>query len=281
VTKLIKQFDLAGKTALVTGGGSGIGLSLSQILAEAGAKVMIASRNVERLRESARLIGEAAGTQVHYAEVDLEDRQDAQRLIEHAQSVLGGIDILVCNAGMEIMEFVDQIKDESYNRIVSVNLTSNVAMTRAVVPAMKAKQWGRIIYVTSTTAIIASKHVGHSVYTATKAGLEGFARVAAVELAMDGITVNCLSPGITMTDMIQATISEMGLNEQQRDEFINYNGAVTAVNRWARPEEMSGPLLLLASDAGSYITGATYVVDGGQTVVMDPVVKLQGNSDDQ
>lgn len=272
--QLIDQFDLKGKTALVTGGGTGIGYGLSRILAEAGARVMVASRNGERLRASVERLREETGGDVSFVTVDLEDRADAVRMIGEVQAAFGGLDILVCNAGMEVMEFVDRIDDANYDRQLAVNLTSNIAMTRAAIPEMKRKGWGRIIYITSTTAMVASKHVGHSIYTATKSALHGFARVAAVELAMDGITVNCLAPGITRTEMVDSTIAHIGMNEKEADDFLKYNASVTAVNRWARPEEMAGTLLLLASDAGSYITGATYVVDGGQTVVMDPVVRL-------
>jgi len=272
--ELLNRFNLAGKRALVTGGGSGIGFALANILAEAGATVMIAARNQDRLQSAAEKIATETGAAIHWEAVDLARRSEAARLIHAAQEKMGGLDILVGNAGTEAMEFVDRISDEAYDRIMAVNLAANVFMTRAAVPAMRQQKWGRIIFITSTTAIIASRHVGHSIYSTSKSALQGFARVAAVELGMDGITVNSLSPGITMTEMVQDTIEELGMSAEEQQGFLAYNAAVTAANRWADPAEMAGALLLLASDAGSYITGATYVVDGGQTVVMDPVVRL-------
>jgi NAD(P)-dependent dehydrogenase (short-subunit alcohol dehydrogenase family) len=166
--KLIDKFNLAGKTALVTGGASGIGLSFSRILAEAGATVMMAARTEERLKKAARMLSDETGSTVLHATVDLSDRADAERLITHARETMGGVDIFVGNAGTEVMETVEHLKDESIDRILAVNLVSNIVMTRALVPDMKKKQWGRIIYISSTTAMIASKHVGHSIYTTSK-----------------------------------------------------------------------------------------------------------------
>ena len=273
MNKLINRFDLDGRRALVTGGGSGIGFSLAKILAEAGAEVTIAARTEKRLQQAAEQLRSETGARMHHEVVDLSRRSEAARLIASVQERMGGLDILVGNAGTESMEFVDQISDEAYDQIIAVNLTANVFLTKAAVPAMKKQQWGRIIFVTSTTAMIASKHVGHSIYSTSKSALHGFAKVAAVELGMDGITVNCLAPGITMTEMVRATINQLGMSKEEEKAFLDYNGSVTAVNRWAEPGEMAGALLLLASDAGSYISGETLVVDGGQTVVMDPVMR--------
>jgi len=273
MSKLMNRFQLDGRRALVTGGGTGIGYSLAKILAEAGATVTIAARNEKRLKQSAEQLESETGGRILTEAFDLAQRSEPARLIATAQKNMGGLDILVGNAGTEAMEFVDQISDAAYDQIINVNLTANVFLTRAAVPAMKEQGWGRIIFITSTTAMIASKHVGHSIYSTSKSALHGFAKVAAVELGMNGITVNCLAPGITMTEMVQATIGQLGMNSEQEQAFLDYNGAVTAVNRWAEPGEMAGALLLLASDAGSYITGETLVVDGGQTVVMDPVVR--------
>jgi NAD(P)-dependent dehydrogenase (short-subunit alcohol dehydrogenase family) len=268
-----RLFDLSGKNALVTGGGSGIGKSFTRVLSAAGANVMIAARDVIRLKQTAEEIAAVTGHPVYYSQVDLSERRSAVALIKHAQATMGSVDILVCNAAVEIMEFVEDIADESVDQMVAVNFSSNIAMTTAVARQMKQKKWGRIIYISSTTTFAASKHSGHGIYTATKSALQGFARVAAVDLGMHGITVNTIVPGTTKTEMVDKVIKETCKNQQEADAFIRSQSSMTALNRMAAPDEMAGALLLLVSDAGCYITGATYVVDGGQTIVLDPVVR--------
>lgn len=267
--KLMQRFNLASRTALVTGGATGMGFEFARILAEAGARVMIASRNEERLREAADELNALTGATVLYQSVDLADREQAVQLIGSANETLGRLDILVGNAGAEAMEPVEHFSDDTYDSLMAVNLTSNVFMTRAVLPLMKKQGWGRIIYTSSISVQTAFKNLPVGVYAATKGALEAFARFAAIESAMDGITVNCIAPGGVKTKMLEDAVKKMGPDAGQ--QFLDYQSMMTAMNRWGDPEELAGTLLLLASDAGSYITGCVYTVDGGYLPMGDSI----------
>jgi NAD(P)-dependent dehydrogenase (short-subunit alcohol dehydrogenase family) len=165
---------------------------------------------------------------------------------------MGRIDILINNAGTNVPAPVDEISDEDWDRIIELNLSSCQALTRAVVPQMKQRKWGRIIHISSIMGLVSKE--GRGAYSATKSALIGLARAGALDLGPSGITVNCIAPGPILTDL-PATV----LSQAEIDSFASR----TALGRWGNPDELAGPALLLASDAGSYITGATLVVDGG------------------
>jgi NAD(P)-dependent dehydrogenase (short-subunit alcohol dehydrogenase family) len=261
-SKLLDQFKLSGRTALVTGAGTGMGRYFAQILSEAGATVMISARNEERLRGVASGITAVTGGAVHVRTVDLEDREAAAELVRHAQRVMGGLDILVCNAATDLYGTTEQFDDTGYDRLITVNLSSNVWMTRAAVPAMKQKAWGRIIYVTSVVSEIALKNVNIGLYASTKAALDCYARFAAAELGGHGITVNSLAPGAVKSDLSDTVFANA-------PEFAAYQASLNTLNRFSQPQEMAGTLLLLASDAGRYINGARYLVDAGWSMLGD------------
>ena len=245
-------FDLSGRAALVTGGSKGLGKAMARGLAEAGADVFIASRHEDELRSALAEILEGTSARGGYAVADMTVRADVHRLAETAQRELGKIDILINNAGSNEPQEIDQITDACWDRIVELNLTSCMALTRALVPGMKQRGWGRVLHISSIMAL-ASKR-GRDAYSATKAALIGMARASALELGPHGILVNCLAPGPFLTDL------PLGLlNEEQKAQFAER----TALGRWGEPRELVGPALLLVSDAGSYITGETLVVDGG------------------
>ncbi len=165
---------------------------------------------------------------------------------------MGKIDILVNNAGANLPQAIDQIRDEDWDRLVELNLTSCMALTRALVPGMKERRWGRVIHISSIMGLAST--AGRNAYSATKGALLGLARASALDLGGFNITVNCLAPGPFDTEMPMSILSA----EQQAAL-----AARTALNRWGRPEELAGPALLLASEAGSFITGTVLVVDGG------------------
>jgi NAD(P)-dependent dehydrogenase (short-subunit alcohol dehydrogenase family) len=245
-------FDLTGRAALVTGGSRGLGKAMATIFAEAGAEVVISSRHEEELQAAAAEIrGKTAG-RAEYVVADMTRRDDVQRLAAAAVDRLGRIDILVNNAGANLPQAIDQVRDEDWDRLVELNLSSCMALTRAVAPGMKQRRWGRVIHISSIMGLAST--AGRSVYSATKAALLGLARAAALDLGPFNITVNCLAPGPFATDMPMSILSK-----EQQDALA----ARTALGRWARPEELAGPALLLASEAGSYITGTVLVVDGG------------------
>ena len=245
-------FDLSGKVALVTGGSKGLGKAMARAFATAGADIFISSRHEKELQAALKEI--TAGTKVRggYCVADLSQRKEADRLAKAALDALGRVDILVNNAGSNTPQSIDQIKDEDWDRILELNFSSCMAMSRALVPQMKERRWGRIIHISSIMAL-GSKEQRHA-YSGTKAALIGLARAQALDLGPYGITVNCIAPGPFLTDLPASVLSPA---EQQ--QFAEQ----TALGRWANPDELAGPALLLASDAGSYITGATLLVDGG------------------
>jgi NAD(P)-dependent dehydrogenase (short-subunit alcohol dehydrogenase family) len=247
-----RLFDLTGRVALVTGGSRGLGKAMATIFAEAGAAVVISSRHEDELQAAAASIAATATGRVEYVAADMTHRADVRRLADAALDRMGKIDILVNNAGFNIPQAVDQIRDEDWDRLVELNLTSCMALTRALVPGMKERRWGRVIHISSIMGLASTAQ--RNAYSATKAALLGLARASALDLGPYNITVNCLAPGPFATEMPMAILSQ----EQQAAL-----AARTALGRWARPEELAGPALLLASDAGSFITGTVLVVDGG------------------
>jgi NAD(P)-dependent dehydrogenase (short-subunit alcohol dehydrogenase family) len=247
-----KLFDLTGRVALVTGGSKGLGKAMATIFADAGAGVVISSRNLDELQTAATEIREKTAARVEVVAADMTCRDDVRRLADTALQVMGKVDILVNNAGFNIPQTIDQIRDEDWDRLVELNLTSCMALSRAVAPCMKAHRWGRIIHISSIMGLASTS--GRNVYSATKSALLGLARASALDLGAFNITVNCIAPGPFATDMPMSILSA----EQQAAL-----AARTALNRWGQPEELAGPALLLASEAGSYITGTVLVVDGG------------------
>lgn len=248
-------FDLEGRTALVTGGSKGIGKAIATMFHAAGAKVMIASRHRNQLDAAAEEIAGGTGGRVICHVADMTERAEVQGLAEAAVAGLGQVDILVNNAGANLPETLHELTDASWDRIVELNLTSCTLLSRALVPGMMQRRWGRIIYTASMLGLIGA--AARSVYCATKGALISMAHGQAVELGGFGITVNCVSPGPIMTDLPRSILSEA-----QRDALA----ARTALGRWGEAQEVAGPVLLLASDAGAYMTGANLVIDGGVTI---------------
>ena len=199
-----------------------------------------------------REIRSASTGRVEYAVADMSQRGQADQLAQAAIEAIGRVDILVNNAGSNLPQPIDQIRDEDWDNLVELNLSSCMALTRALVPFMKERRWGRIIHISSIMGF--SSAGGRNAYSATKSALLGLARASANDLGPFGITVNCLAPGPMATDLPMSLLSK-----EKQDEFARR----TALGRWGQPDELAGPALLLASDAGSYITGTCITVDGG------------------
>jgi NAD(P)-dependent dehydrogenase (short-subunit alcohol dehydrogenase family) len=245
-------FDLTGRVALVTGGSKGLGKAMARGFAEAGADVVISSRHEDELRAAVDEIGQGTSGRREYIVADMTDRADVSRLADEATRRLGRVDIVVNNAGSNNPQPIDKITDADWDRIIELNLSSCMALTRALAPQMKERRWGRVIHISSIMAL-ASKE-GRNVYSATKAALIGMARASALDLGGHNITVNCIAPGPFLTDLPGTLLSDA-----EKKGFAER----TALGRWGDPRELAGPALLLASEAGSYITGAVLVVDGG------------------
>jgi NAD(P)-dependent dehydrogenase (short-subunit alcohol dehydrogenase family) len=245
-------FDLSGRTALITGGSKGLGKAMALGFARNGADLMICSRSAVELEATANEIRDATGRLVESIVADLSRRDGVATLIQATIERSHDIDILVNNAGSNHPQLIESIEDDAWDEIVQLNLSSCMALTRALVPGMRKRGWGRVIHISSIVALAGAP--ARSVYAATKAGLMGMARAQALELGVAGITVNCLAPGPFLTDLPAAK-----LTQEQRQVI----GQRTALKRWGNTDELVGPALLLASNAGSYMTGSVIVVDGG------------------
>ena len=249
------MFDLSGRVALVTGGSKGLGKAMARGFAEAGANVVISSRHEDELQKAQAEIQDGTNAKVAYFVADMTNRSQVRQLAEQALGAMGRVDVLVNNAGSNVPQPIDKITDEAWDQIVELNLTSCMALTRQLVPQMMERKWGRVIHISSIMGL-ASKDARNS-YSATKSALLGLARASALDLGAYNITVNCIAPGPFLTDLPGTLLSP-----EQKKALSDR----TALGRWGDPREIAGPALLLASEAGSYITGEVLVVDGGSLV---------------
>lgn len=249
-----KLYDLTGRVALVTGGSKGLGKAVARGFAEAGADVVISSRHEDELKPALDEILAGTGRRGAYVVADMANREDVRRLARTAVERMGRVDILVNNAGTNAPQPIDQIADDVWDRVMEVNLTSVMALTRELVPGMKERKWGRVIHVSSIFGLVSKEK--RNTYSATKAALVGLARASAIDLGPFGVTVNCIAPGPFLTDLPLSILSA-----EEKKAFADH----TCVGRWGEPKELVGPCLMLASDAGSYVTGHVLFVDGGYT----------------
>lgn len=251
LVRALDRFSVAGRVALVTGGNRGLGKAMARGLAEAGADVVIAARDEEALAAALPEILVGTGGRGGYVVADFNDRSAADVVAERALEQFGRIDIVVSNAGANEPEAIGAITDENWDMVHTVHLYTAMALTRALSPGMRERGWGRFVYVSSGLGYKGMER--RSAYTSVKSALMGLARSAAIDLGPFGITVNCIAPGAFRTNALRH------LTEAQRAQFEQ----VGALQRAADPDELVGPLLLLVSDAGSYISGSTLLVDGG------------------
>ena len=248
-------FDLSGRVALVTGGSKGLGKAMARGYAEAGADVIISSRHQDELDAALVQITDGLDVKGLTVVADMTNRDDVKRLAETALSEMGRVDVLVNNAGSNVPEEIDEITDENWDRIIELNLSSCMALTRELVPQMKERGWGRVIHISSIMGLVSKE--GRNAYSATKSGLLGLTRASALDLGSSGVTVNSICPGPFLTDLPQSVLSE---------EQIAFFAERTALGRWGDPRELVGTALLLGTEAGSYITGTEITVDGGTVV---------------
>jgi NAD(P)-dependent dehydrogenase (short-subunit alcohol dehydrogenase family) len=242
---LLRCFDLAGKTACVTGAASGIGRATAILLAELGATVHVADRDEKGLNT---LTAKQSGTfkQIVY---DQADRQSVERLA----STVGAVDILVNNAGILLYEPLIDLKWDDLERVVSTDLIGAIGLTRLVGAAMIARRKGAIVHTGSQLTFNGAEF--RAVYAAAKAGISQFVKTAALEWGPHGIRVNCVAPGRTLTAINRHLLSE----PEQYAEAIKR----IPLGRFGQPEDIARAIAFLASDASSYVTGQTLVVDGG------------------
>lgn len=256
----LEKFNLQGKTALVTGGSEGLGLEMARGLGQMGARVLIAARREEMLKHAAEeLMADPEITaEVLWHRVDLADLTSIRELADYIDAEFGGVDIFVGNAGTEKVQYIGQIDTADAEHVIRVNLTSNIVLINSLVPGMRSKKWGRVIFSSSISGEFATANDGISVYGCTKAGINQLARYIAAEAGPDGVTANSLAIGAFETEMAQRVEAT-----DPTGMFVNGNASATSIGRWGLPSELIGIVQLLASDAGSYITGAVIPVDGG------------------
>lgn len=245
------MFNLAGKGALVTGATGGIGNAIARTLHAAGATVAVSGTKVDRLESLAGELNE----RVHIVPCDLSDRAAVQKLAGEVEAKLGTLDILVNNAGMTRDNLFMRMKDEEWDQVIAVDLTSAFMLCRAAVRNMMRRQWGRIVNITSISGVIGNPGQGN--YAAAKAGMIGMTKSLAREVASRGITANCIAPGFIKTAMTDA------LNEKQVEAIAQHIPAQT----FGTPDDIAAAALYLASDEARYMTGQTLHVNGGMVMV--------------
>lgn len=267
------KFDLTGRTAVVTGGGTGLGYYMTRGLARSGARVLITARRADVLAKAAdELNAEVGAERVFCHTVDLADRPSVNALAEHAIDSFGWVDIFIGNAAQDFLEPLDDILDESIDQILQVNLTANIQLMRAFLPGMRARRWGRILFSSSASTVCAPANDHMAMYTATKGALNAFTRTAANEAGPDGITVNTLILGLFLTDMVKEAIEGYAqtYGAEAGAAFNRSFTNMTSLDRLGECEDVEGLVQLLASDAGGYITGANLAIDGGLSVMLRP-----------
>src|SRR5947209_20616196 len=245
------MFDLAGKKALVTGASGGIGGEIATELRRQGAVVGLSGTRREALDQRA---GELGG-RVHVLPCNLSEKEEVEALIPAAEAALGGLDILVNNAGITRDGLFLRMKDEDWEDVIAVNLTSVFRLCRAGVKGMMRRRYGRIVNITSIVGVTGNPGQGN--YTASKAGMIGMTKSLAAEVALRTVTVNCVAPGFIASPMTDA------LNEKQRDLIL----ANVPAGRLGSGEDVAAAVVFLASAEAAYIPGQTLHVNGGMAMI--------------
>jgi 3-oxoacyl-[acyl-carrier protein] reductase len=245
---------LDGRVALVVGGARGIGGGIAARFAAEGARVVIADTEIEA--GEAFVVSLGGPEKARFIKTDISKQADAERAVAEAVTHFGGLDIAVQNAGIYPWTLIENIEPEEWDAVLGVNLRGTFLVARAALPVMRAKGYGRMIFTSSITGPRVSSP-GHGHYSASKAGINGFIKSAALEFAGYGITVNGIEPGNILTE---------GMKAGRSAAFIKGMEDSIPLGRLGTPEDIANAALFLASDESAYITGTTIVVDGGQTL---------------
>ncbi|MEL7514955.1 MAG: 3-oxoacyl-ACP reductase FabG [Pseudomonadota bacterium] len=245
------MFDLTDKTALVTGASGGIGAAIAKALHDAGATVGLSGTRVEPLEALAAQLGERA----HVLPCNLSDSEAVEALPKQAADALGGVDILINNAGITRDNLFMRMSDDEWQSVLDVNLTSAMRLCKGVIRGMMKARWGRIVNISSVVG--ATGNPGQANYAASKAGMVGMTKSIAYEVASRGITVNAVAPGFIETAMTDK------LTDDQKAGILGQ----IPTGRMGKPEEIAGAVLYLASSEAAYVTGTTLHVNGGMAML--------------
>ncbi len=243
---------LQGKVAVITGGASGIGRATAELFAAEGANVVIADTDDTQGRAAAAGLA-ARDVEAEFVHADVRSRSDVERLMARARQRFGRIDILINNAGVNILGDVMEVTDEQYDLMMDTNVRGTFLCTKFAIPVMRAAGGGAIVNVASVAALVGARR--NVVYDATKGAILNMTRALAVDHARDRIRINCVCPGLVDTPMTQRWLA----GQEHPEEIRRYG----LLERPARPEEIAQAILFLASDMSSYMTGGYLAVDGG------------------
>lgn len=245
------MFDLTGRTALVTGASGGIGGAIAAALHAQGATVALSGTRREALEQ----VAAGLGSRAHVVTCDLTDAAQVEALVPEAEKVMGGLDILVANAGMTRDNLLVQLRDEDWDTVLAVNLTATFRLTRAALRNMIRRRFGRLIAITSVVG--ATGNPGQANYVATKAGLTGLMKSIGAEYAKRNVTANCVAPGFIATAMTDK------LNDKQKEMIL----AKVPAGRLGAPADVAAAVVYLASNEAAYVTGQTLHVNGGMAMI--------------
>lgn len=255
---------LKGKSALVTGSTSGIGLACARALAAEGADIVLNGfGEAAAIATICEELAQSSGGRAVHAEADLTRRDGVERMMATAAEAFGGVDILINNAGMQHVAPVEAFPVEKWDAIIALNLTAAFDACRLAVPYMKSKKWGRIIFTASAHSFTASPF--KSAYVAAKHGIAGLAKTLALELATEGVTANCISPGYVWTPLVENQIPDtMKARGMTREQVIRDVMLVRQPTKeFVQPEDVAAMAVFLCRHEARNITGANYNIDGG------------------
>jgi 3-hydroxybutyrate dehydrogenase len=257
---------LQGKTAIVTGSTSGIGLGIAEAFAGAGANIVLNGfGDAVKIEQTRSELAQRTNARVVYSPADMGKPKAIEHMIRQTADTFGGVDIMVNNAGIQHVAPIEDFPDEKWDAILSINLSSAFHATKLVLPMMRRRGWGRVINVASAHALVASPY--KAAYVAAKHGMLGLTKVTALEAAEDGITCNALCPGYVRTPLVERQIDDQArAHDIPRDKVIaDVMLKEQPTKRFVEVEELAALALFLCSDGGSSVTGAALPVDGGWT----------------
>ena len=257
---------LQGKTAIITGSTSGIGLGIARVLAHEGCGIVLnGMSSADQIKSIQEELSKISGKKITYSSADVSKPDEIRRMISEAEVEFGSVDILINNAGIQFSAQIEEFPDEKWDSIISINLSSAFHSIKSVLPGMKRRGWGRIINIASAHGLVGSP--GKVAYVAAKHGIIGLTKVVALESANSGVTVNAICPGWVLTPLVEKQIQDQAkqkgidLGEAQRQLLLEKQPML----EFTTPEKIGGLVVFLCSVSASTITGTSLSIDGGWT----------------